>query len=275
LARSKKYKFTPVNAAPIIAFSKRISSNMKNCILLYLVILSSLTTHAQLTATQIIAKMEQHLYSQSTEMEMDINIVKPNFNRQMHIKLWSAGQENAMVLVLSPDRDKGTVYLKNGKDVWYYVPSVKKHVKLPANMMMQNFMGSDMTNNSLLQEGSLSRDYTHKLLGETFVRGAACYKVELTPKPEVAVVWQKMIVEITKSDFVQVRAEFFDEDNTLTNIFEGYDIKTFGSKKMPSRMRFTPQQQKNQYTEVQYISVNFNPTLPEGFFSKQNMATLK
>lgn len=211
----------------------------------------------------------------SAEMEMDININRPGMKRNMRVKLWNQGADNTMVLILEPTRDKGTVYLKQGKEVWYYVPAVKKQIKLPANMMMQKWMGTDLTNDNLLQEGGFSSNFTHKLLGEKNVRGADCHVVELTPKPEAAVAWSKMVAYITKTDFIQVRSEFFDEDDELASVFDGFDIKTFDGKKMPSRMRFSPQDGSKNFTEVIYREVKFNVTFANNFFSRQNMATVQ
>ena len=51
-------------------------------------------------------------------------------------------------------------------------------------MMMQSWMGSDFTNDDLVQESSLEKDYTHKLAGEATIDGRPCWKIILTPKPE-------------------------------------------------------------------------------------------
>ena len=43
--------------------------------------------------------------------------------------------------------------------MWNYIPSVEKVIKVPPSMMMQSWMGSDFTNDDIVKESSISRDY--------------------------------------------------------------------------------------------------------------------
>ena len=68
-----------------------------------------------------------------------------------------------MILITGPAREKGTVFLRNGEDVWHFVPGIKKIVALPAAAMVQSWMGTDFTNDALINAGSLVEDYTPEL----------------------------------------------------------------------------------------------------------------
>lgn len=202
---------------------------------------------------------------------MEINIVRPTWQRTMQAKTWSKGTNMSMILILAPARDKGTVFLKREKEIWNYVPTVERNIKLPPSMMMQSWMGTDFNNDDLVRESSMVNDYTHTLLGQETVRGMLCYKIEFIPKPEAAVVWGKIICYITKDDFLQVQVAFYDEDDVLINILEGFDIKTMDGRKLPSRIRMTPQDKEGYYTEMIYHSITFDVAIEDAFFTTQNM----
>jgi outer membrane lipoprotein-sorting protein len=132
----------------------------------------------------------------------------------MDAKIWNEGMDKTMILITGPAREKGTVFLRNGDEVWHYVPGIKKVVALPA-AMVQSWMGTDFTNDALINAGSLVEDYTHKLKGIVSVDGTPCYQIELVPKPEAAVVWGKVITHISVKQTLQLRTEFYDEDDYL------------------------------------------------------------
>ena len=67
-------------------------------------------------------------------------------------------------------------------------------------MTMTSWMGSDFTIDDLVKETMLTRDYsiTTSFVGER--GGVAVDEYTLTPKPDAAVVWGKIILQIRQAD---------------------------------------------------------------------------
>ena len=225
--------------------------------------------------TDIIRKSENKLRGDHSSGTLEMTIERPGWSRSMTMKTWSRGNEYSMILVTEPARDKGTVYLKRQNEIWNWVPSVERTIKLPPSMMSQSWMGSDFTNDDLVQESSILKDYTHKLLGEESLRSMECYKIKLTPKPEAAVVWGKVITWISKDEYLQLKTEFYDEDDELVNTLEGFEIKELGGKRLPSKLIMTPANEPGNRTIMRQLSLNFNDEQAEGFYSTQNMKRLR
>lgn len=100
-------------------------------------------------------------------------------------------------------------------------------------MMMQSWMGSDFTNDDLVRESSIVKDYTHKLLGEEIVAAYSCYKVELIPLENAPVVWGKVLMWVSKKDYLWLKAEFYDEDDILVSTeihYSGLSRSEFGGQ---------------------------------------------
>jgi len=116
----------------------------------------------------------------------------------MQCKTWIKGNNLAMILVTAPAKDKGVVFLKRKKEVWTWLPSLERTVKLPPSMMGQNWMGTDFTNDDLVKESSMVEDYHHTLTGDIIIQNRSCYIISMLPKPEAAVVWSKVIICIDK-----------------------------------------------------------------------------
>jgi outer membrane lipoprotein-sorting protein len=204
-----------------------------------------------------------------------MTIERPSWTRAVSMKSWSKGTDYYLILITEPARDKGQVFLKRLADMWNFMPSINRMIKIPPSMMSQSWMGSDFTNNDLVKMNSLVEDYTHKILGEENVGGYDCYKIELIPKEDAAVVWGKIVMWIAKNEFYEMKAEFFDEDMNLVNTQFASDIRQFGDRKLPARMEMVPADKPGNKTILQMEDMQFNIDIPDSFFSQQNMQKVK
>ncbi len=229
----------------------------------------------QLTATEIVQKADEKNRGKTSQGEMTMTIIRPKWKRTISMKYWSKGDEYFMIYITAPAREKGQVFLKVGKEMWNYVPTISRMIKIPPSMMMQSWMGSDFTNDDLVKQSSIVKDYDHRLEGEETVRGMDCYKIVLTPHPDAPVVWGKIIAWITKDGYNMWKAEYYDEDDYLQNIENSYDIKRIGDRDIPSRLEMIPANEEGKKTVMEIINVVFDKPIDDSFFSKQNMKMVR
>jgi outer membrane lipoprotein-sorting protein len=232
-------------------------------------------TNPDLTAKEIVAKADQKMRGETSSGELKMTIERPTWNREMQMKMWSKGEKLALILVTAPARDKGTAFLKRDKEIWNWQPTIDRVIKLPPSMMMQSWMGSDFTNDDLVKQSSVVDDYTHKMLGSEKIEGYDCYKIEMIPTEEAAVVWGKVITWIDKKDFMQMKAEFYDEDGYLVNTMIGKDVKQLGGKLLPAKLEVIPADKKGNKTIIEYLSLEFDKPIEGEFFSVQNMKRVR
>ncbi len=237
--------------------------------------IGELVAQNNLTAKEIVQKADDKMRGTSSQGEMKMTLVRPTWKREMTMKTWSLRDDYSLIIVTGPARDKGTAFLKRDKEIWNWQPTIERTIKLPPSMMSQSWMGSDFTNDDLVRESSTVDDYDHKMLGSEKIDGRDCYKIELIPKESAAVVWGKIIVWIDKKDFMQMKAEFYDEDEYLVNTMLGKEVKTLGGKLLPSILEVIPADKPNQKTVIEYITLEFDKPIQESFFSVQNMKKVK
>jgi outer membrane lipoprotein-sorting protein len=226
-------------------------------------------------ARAIVARMEQNMRGNSTITEMEMEVVRPRFSRKVGIKSWAVGEDYAMILITSPARDRGTAYLKRYREIWNWLPSIERTIKLPPSMMSQSWMGSDFTNDDLVRESSTINDYEHEISGTTLLDGYECHIIMMTPKPDAAVVFGKVQLYITKESYLNLRTENYDEGGNLVSVIEGSEIREMGGRQIPSILTMTPADKPNQKTLLRYISLEFDKEIDPGFFSLQNMRNLR
>jgi len=226
-------------------------------------------------ARDIVRKADERAKGKTSESVMTIRIIRPGWTREMNLKTWTKGNDFAMILLLSPAKDKGTVFLKRKKEVWNWIPSIERNIKLPPSMMSQSWMGTDFTNDDLVKEASIADDYEQKITGEEVIDERNCWKIEMIPKPDAAIVWGKVILWIDKKDFLIMKAEYFDEESILVNTMITSEIKMLGGKLLPSKMEMIPADKKGNKTVLIYSSIQFDKEIGDDFFSTQNIQLLK
>lgn len=222
-------------------------------------------------AREIVRRAEDQLRGETSVAELTIDIIRPSWTRSMSVKGWMKGEKYSMILVTAPVKDKGTVFLKRDREVWNWVPSIERTIKLPPSMMTQSWMGTDFTNDDLVRESSVVHDYTQKIVGDSVIQGRTCWKIEMIPLPEAAMVWGKVCLWIDQQDYLQLRAEFLDEENTLINVMECSGIRKLGGRLLPTVMQMIPVDKPGHRTVLRYASITFNQPMPDDFFTTQNM----
>lgn len=227
------------------------------------------------TPRQIVQNADQLLRANSSISEISMTVVKPDWSRTMTMKVWALEPDFALVLITSPAKDKGVVTLKRDKEVWNWIPAVQRVIKIPPSMMLQPWMGSDFTHDDLVRQSSIVEDYEHSLIGEEKYAGYDCYVIQMIPKPDAGVVWGKIITWISKTGYLELRADYYDEDQVLVKSMIGSNVKQLGGRTIPTHWEMIPNDKPGQKTVMDYISIQFNPKIAPSFFSEQNMKRVR
>jgi outer membrane lipoprotein-sorting protein len=206
---------------------------------------------------------------------MTMTIVRPTWSREVSMKAWSLGTEYYLIYITAPAKDAGQVFLKRGNEMWNWMPNINRMIKIPPSMMSQSWMGSDFTNDDLVRMNSIIDDFTHSFIGEETIGGYPCHKIELIPKPDAAVVWGKIIMYVSKSEYYELKGEYYDEDGVLVNIMTASDIRQMGDRMLPARMEMVPVDKPGNKTLMNTVEMKYNVPLEEDFFSQQNMKVIK
>jgi outer membrane lipoprotein-sorting protein len=103
------------------------------------------------------------------------------------------------------------------------------------------------------------------------IEGRDCYVVQLTPKEGVPVVWGSIKFWIDKKDYLQMKSEFYDEDEYLVSTIAFSQIKNMGGRPIPTVLTVTPAEDEENKTIIEYLSLEFNKKYEDSFFTIQNM----
>lgn len=230
----------------------------------------------QLSATEIVKRADDKMRGEkSSYSEMSMKIVRPTWERTVSFKSWGKGTDLSLVYITGPARDKGQSFLKVKNEMWSWNPSINRAVKLPTSMLSQGWMGSDFTNDDLLNQRSIVIDYSHTITGEETVSGESCYKITLKPKPDAPVVWGRIEMWVSKKYEIILKTEYYDEDSYLVKTEIGKELKELDGRLTPTVFELIPADEEGNKTVVTIDKIKFNIAIEDSFFSQQNMTRIR
>lgn len=226
-------------------------------------------------AKAIIEKADNKRLGKTSTSTMSLKIIRPKWEREIELKLWTKGNDFMMILITNPARDKGTAFLKRGDEIYNWIPRIERSIKLPPSSMLQSWMGSDFTNDDLVKQSSMVNDYEHTLMGKEKVSGREAYKILLKPKEEASVVWGKVEAWVDVEESLFLKLAYYDEEGKLVNTLLGKNIKTMGDRTVTSLLEITPARDPGNKTTLEYKSIAFDQPIDDNFFSLRSLKNIK
>ncbi len=222
-------------------------------------------------AQEIVDQVDRLLRGESSIGAVTMEISTANWRRTLSMQIWSRGTENALVRINKPEKEAGTATLKVGNNIWHYLPKVNRTIKIPTSMMMASWMGSHFTNDDLVKDSRLIHDYFIAISFEGERDGAQVYEFTLTPRPEAAVVWGKVVLEVRQADLMPTWQRFYDEEGKLARELILSDYKRMGGRLVPTRMIMRPMDKPGEQTMITYDDLTFDVIISDDTFSLRNL----
>ena len=223
-------------------------------ILVLLLCLPLVVNGSEDQAKSIINEMEKLYRGNSSEVSLTMQVETPQYSRSLEIFGQTLGKERAIFRIISPKKDKGITTLRRDKEMWNFFPKINKVIKVPPSMMMGSWMGSDFTNDDLVQETKLVEEYDLELIidSETFL-------IILTPKEETISLWGQIDYLIQKDPLLPLKQSFFDDYGKKVRELVYKDPKLFGERLLPSAMEMVPLNKPGHITKLFYNQIEFEP----------------
>ncbi len=222
-------------------------------------------------AKEILRSVDDLWRGQSSYSVATMQVKTRHYTRNMRLEGWSKGKEQTLFRILEPKKEKGTATLKSGTNIYTYLPKTDRRVRLTSGMMMGNWMGSHITNDDLVKEARLEEDYDAHISFEGMRDGQEIIEFVLIPKPDAAVVWGKVVLEVRSDSWLPLRETFFDEDKEIARTFLFTDLRMLAGKPRPAVMRVVPADKPGEFTEFVYQTLELDIEISDRFFSLSNL----
>jgi len=211
--------------------------------------------------------LDQLYRGKSTKSVIAMTIKTPHYERTLEMKMWTLGLDHSLVQISSPRKEKGNGTLKRGNEMWNYLSKIDKLVRIPPSMMMSAWMGGDFTNDDIVRDSSWSDDYESTLQSvdeETVV-------LEYRPKPDSAVTWEKIVITFDAALKLPMTQVYYDEKGEKVRLLTYSEVEDFGGRKLPTVLTMRPLDKEDQFTTMQYKTLDFETDLKKTFFTTNQL----
>lgn len=220
---------------------------------------------------ELIQHIDRLWRGDTSRATMSMTVKTRRYQRSMTMEAWSRGNEYSLVVIKEPVKDKGIATLKVKENIWNYLPKINRVTKVPSSMMSGSWMGSHFTNDDLVKESTFEDDFNSSITFDGKRDGIMVYELTSIPKPDAAVVWGKVVMEIKQDTLSPYRALYYDEEGVLVRTMVFDQPKKIDQRTVPMRMTLQPEDKPDESTVIVYQDIVFEIPLSDSFFSLQNL----
>jgi outer membrane lipoprotein-sorting protein len=162
---------------------------------------------------------------------------------------------------VKPEREKGREVLRLGDNLWTWMPSVGRVVRIADR---DSFAGGDFSNADILRVDWLSR-YDPELIKETPKQWIIDLKAKTPEAP-----YAKMRLWVDRQTHQPVQQQFYDSNGTLLKRCLYGSVRKFGKVQRPAHLLMENVISK-QKSELKILEMRFDVPIPDSRFVVDNM----
>jgi outer membrane lipoprotein-sorting protein len=212
----------------------------------------------------LLARLDDLYRSKSSIARMEMLVTTPRSTRSLRIKAWTRGETDALIVIEAPPREQGTATLRVGPNLWNYLPRIARTIRVPPSMMLGSWMGTGFTNDDLVKESSLRRDFESRLDRRSDTPPG--WWIRLDVKPGIVGRWARIDL-LVSDDGLPIEERHFDRKGRLARTMTFDEIKVLGGRRLPVHLTLTPADAEGQRTEMRYLDMQFDVPLADDTFS--------
>ncbi len=234
------------------------------CLVAALLVAAPAAPPAPPDVNALLLRLDDMYRSKSSIARMEIQVTNPRTARSMRLKAWTRGEEHALIVIEAPPREAGTATLRVSDNLWNYLPRIARTIRVPPSAMLGSWMGTDFTNDDLVHESSLRRDFTSRV--DRRSDALAGWWLRLEVKPDVVGRWARIDVLVSDDD-LPVEERFYDRKGRLARTMTFDDVRVLGGRRIPAHLTLVAAEAEGQRTEMRYLEVQFDVPLSDDTFS--------
>jgi outer membrane lipoprotein-sorting protein len=202
--------------------------------------------------------------SKSSIARIQIDVTSPRSSRSMRLKGWTRGEDEVLVVIEAPAREAGTATLRVGSNLWNYLPKIARTIRVPPAAMLGSWMGTDFTNDDLVKESSLRKDFAARV--DRRSENPPGWWLVLEAKPGVVGRWARIDL-LVSDDRLPIEERHYDRKGRLARTMTFDEVKPLGGRRIPSHITLRPADTEAQRTEMRYLELQFDVPMPDDTFS--------
>ncbi len=169
----------------------------------------------------LLVDIDRRLQPEAYEMYRKLINIEPDGDRKEFV-LYTVkqGKDNVVALFLDPPSEKGRSSLRQGENMWLYIPNVGKPIRITS---LQSVVGGVFNNSDLLR-----LDYSTEYGVESMVEEGGQYLLELKARNR-SVAYDRLKMWVDQQTRVPIKVEAYAASGLLIKTLHYSKIKDFGN----------------------------------------------
>jgi len=227
------------------------------------------TAHAELTADEIIAKVDEvrNPYEDFTTIATVTSYKANRAPRSATYEVMAKNKTMTIVKTLEPQTERGRSLLMRDKDFWAFFPDVSK----PLRISFQERLIGDVANGDIART-NFAGDYTPTLIQIDKVGDKQYYLLELIAIDD-STTYGKVRIWVEVGTFWPLKADFYAISGRFLKTCSYESYTSLGGKLRPSRLVLRDAIVNGQYSVIEYNQMDLTE-IPEKYFTKEHLKRL-
>lgn len=187
---------------------------------------------------------------------------KDGTTKSYAFKTAKQGSDKLRLTFSAPKTLGGHELLRLGDDLWRYVPSLKRSMRVASR---DDFEAGDFRNADVLRV-DIVRDY--KITGMKEADGN--YVLDLSAATKQAG-YDRVLYTVRKNDYMPLRQEFYASSGKKLRTMTFSDPATFGKHTRPSKVKMVNELTAGQFTEMTIQGFEVVESIPDKTFRKESL----
>ena len=217
---------------------------------------------AEVNEKNILTLMSEKIFSKPTVGIAELSdFVDGKSTKTITMQIKSQN-ENTLISLLDPARDKGKYILKNGRQLWIYFAELKRAMRIA---LRDSFQGSEASHYDLMVV-DLTADYTVEAMSNQQINGIDYYELFLAAKPNVE--GYSKITALAAKDTLFIYKNFYYSASGKCLKSVRYDkYEKIDNQYRPLYIEIQNEIDKSAKTIITFRSLKYDPGIKPNIFS--------
>lgn len=185
-------------------------------------------------------------------------------SRTYKMKVLKSGATKFRLTFEAPAAVRGQELLRQGDNLWVYLPNLKKPVRLAAR---ESFQGGDFNNADVLRV-NYSDDYEGQVSNSEEVENA--WRLDLRAKSSNAA-YDRVVIMMSKTEGLPLQGAYYGSSGKLLRRAEFSEVKSFGGVRRPSKVVMKNMLATKRYSVMTVLGLNTKVSPPSTRFALDDL----
>ncbi|MDR2537311.1 MAG: outer membrane lipoprotein-sorting protein [Treponema sp.] len=222
------------------------------------------------TALELVRRIDDNEIYSTIQYEGTMTIQYQGRRYVKTMRAWARGNSDSFIEFTNRE-DRGTKYLKTNGRLYVYSPDTEEVMLISGHMLKESMMGSDMSYEDAIDNGSLESRYTPSIAGSENWNGQDCWILELTAKSHTES-YPKQKLWIDKANGDMLHSERYALSGAKLKEVTILKVQEFGGRRFPVETEMRDLLRRDSKTTFTMRNVILDQPIADSVFSQRNLS---